>query len=128
MDLAYRSFVLVEDLQPGECTVHRAKSADGANWWLLWMHVYRQDRPGVLIDLAVPVAPHASYTETGPGGRTWGLAPAGSGRWLVSPSVDAKSEKDPVPGHAQDTRPSIWHKNPVLVGVPDGEAWQTATP
>jgi hypothetical protein len=126
MDLAYRSFVLVEDLRPGECTVHQAKSVDGTRWWLLWLHVYREDRAGALINLAVPVAPHASYTETGPGGRTWGLAPAGPGRWAVSPSVDAKGANEFVPGHAQDARRSIWHQTPTLVDVPNGEAWQAA--
>ena len=79
----------------------------------------------------MPVAPNGSFTESGPGGRTWGLTSAGNGRWIVSPSVNAKASgtvKLIIPGHAQNPLPSIWHKNPVLVGVSDGEEWQTAAP
>lgn len=128
MELTYRSSALIEDLAPGECTVHRASVAQGGRWWLLWMRVYREDRAGVLTCIAVPVAPHGSYTEGGPGGRTWGLMPAGGGRWQVSPSVDAKVSGEKLPGFAENNGRSLWHQTPALVGVPDGEAWQAATP
>ena len=127
MDLTYRPHATIEDLAPGECTMRRT-GADGKRWWTLWMNVYREDQPGTLIDIAVPVTPNGTYAENGPGGRTWGLTNNGGGRWAVSPSVDAKSRVELVPGHAQDPRPSIWHQNPVMVDVPDGEEWQSAAP
>jgi hypothetical protein len=130
MELAYRSFVLVEDLRPGECTIHRASDASGKRWWLLWFHVYREDRAGERIDLAVPVNPNGSYLEQGPGGRTWGLMPAGNGRWQVAPSIDSKdgSTVFSVPGFHDHPARSVWHQTPVLVAVADGEPWQTQSP
>jgi hypothetical protein len=128
VELSYRSFVPVEDLESGQCTVHRAADSHGARWWLLWFRVPREDRPGELVDLAVPVAPNGSYAEKGAGGRTWGLASVGAGRWQVAPSVDVKVDRKAVPGHAQDPARTMWHQTPTLVGVPDGEAWQTAAP
>lgn len=128
MELAYRSSAPVEDLKPGECTVHRAADSHGGRWWMLWIYVYREDRAGELVDLAVPVAPNGGYNEGGPGGRTWGLSNVGGGRWQVSPSIDVKASRKAVPGFAQDPERSMWHQTPALVGVPDGEVWQTATP
>lgn len=128
MELSYRSFVAVEDLQPGECTVHRAADADGRRWWLLWAYVYREDRAGALIDLAVPVNPNGPYLDQGLGGRTWSLMSAGAGRWQLAPSVDAKVTGAKHPGFAQDTSMSLWHQTPTLVDVPEGEAWQVSAP
>ena len=82
---------------------------------------------GELVDLAVPVNPNGTYVEHGPGGRTWGLTRVGGGRWQVNPSIDVKQGPDaPVfaPGAEARSSGTIWHQTPVLVGVPDGEAWQ----
>jgi hypothetical protein len=128
MELAYRSSALIEDLQPGECTVHRASVPGGKAWWLLWVRVYREDRAGQTATIAVAVNPNGPYAEDGPGGRTWGLRPAGPGRWRVDPSIDAKGERSAVPGFLQHPAPSIWHQTPTLVGVPTGEAWQSVAP
>jgi len=130
MDLAYRSFVPVEDLKLGECTVHRAHDEHG-RWWNLWMYVPRDDRPGEPIDLVVAVAPNGQYAEQGPGGRrTWGLNLSSPGVWQVSPSIDVLSDGDArrITAGGQRTEASIWHQTPRVVSVPDGEAWQTAAP
>jgi hypothetical protein len=128
MELAYRSFALIEDLKPGECTIHRAGLSDGRKWWLLWMCVYREDRAGQTVIVGVPVSPNGRYAEDGPGGRTWGLRPAAPGRWQIDPSIDAKGDRSTVPGFLNHPAPSIWHQTPALIEVPDGEAWQTAAP
>jgi len=128
MELAYRPSALIEDLQPSECTIHRAGLSDGRRWWLLWFCVYREDRAGQTVTIAVPVNPNGPYVEAGPGGRTWGLRPAGPGRWQVNPSIDAKGERTAVPGFLQHPAPSIWHQTPAIVDVPADEAWQSATP
>jgi hypothetical protein len=62
MDLAYRPFVLVDDLRPGQCTVHHAHDDAGARWWLLWMLVPRDDRPAYSAPLrgAPPMRLHGS--------------------------------------------------------------------
>lgn len=128
MELAYRSSALVEDLKPGECTIHRAGLSDVKRWWLLWFCVYREDRAAHTVTLAVPVNPNGPYVEAGPGGRTWGLRRSGADRWQVEPSVDAKGDRSAVPGFLNHPAPSIWHQTPALVEVPAGEAWQTAMP
>ena len=114
MNLAYQSHAQFEALQPGECTVRPCRQED-RTWWNLWLRVYRHDRPVDLILIGVPIQPRGSYAEHGPGGRTWGLADLGDGRWQVAPSInvlaDARGDVDRAhPGpHAQ---PSIWHAPP----------------
>jgi hypothetical protein len=75
MELRYRSHVAIEDLAPGECTVHAARNSAAVRWWNLWFYVPRET-DGELEAFVVPVIPNGSYTETGPGGRSWGLARA----------------------------------------------------
>jgi hypothetical protein len=129
MDLHYRSFVNIEDLQLGECTIHRASSPDGKRWWNLWFYVAR-DTDGQPEAFVVPVMPNGSYTESGPGGRSWGLARTGDSTWQVSPSInvlDDASARAVVAGLAPTGR-SLWHQTPGIVDVPSTEAWVSGTP
>lgn len=71
--LTYRPRVMIDELKPGECTIHRCSNASNERWWQLWFLVPR-DTDGAL-----------------------------DGSHAV---------------------PSIWHHIVVIVGVPDGEAWQ----
>lgn len=125
MNLAYRSFVPVEALKPNECTIHRAADSEGRRWWLLWANVYRDDKVGELIDIAVPVNPGGGYIEAGPGGKTWGLNDVGGGIWAISPSInviDVAGSHRAHPGPHQ-TAQSIWHQTPCLVGMPTPYQW-----
>lgn len=131
MNLQYRSKVAVEDSALGECTIHRAATADGKRWWNLWFYVARET-DGVPADFVVPVNPSGPFIM-GPGGRTWGLVQTGPGVWQVSPSInvlgDARAHaafagEEPAPGDA----PSLWHQTPTIVGVPDGEVWMSGAP
>jgi len=127
-DLNYRSFVLVDDLQVGECTIHAA--SDGARrWWQLWFYVARET-DGVPEAFVVPVFPNGSYHEDGAGGRTWGFTAAGQGLWQVSPSINVVQDGDAKAIHAgqHPTLPSLWHQTPRVVGVPDGERWIAGAP
>jgi hypothetical protein len=122
--LRYRSFVQVEDLAVGECTIHRCSGSTAARWWLLWFYVPRET-DGVPQDFCVPVAP-GSYTESGPGGKTWGLTRSGAGVWQVSPSINVLNTGDAVAGpHAL---PSLWHQTPAITDVPEGERWIVGPP
>ena len=132
MDLTYRSFARVLELGLDECTIRRARVMDGSRvWWHIWFHVTRET-DGVPDFFCVPISPNGVYTESGPGGRTWGLQPAGDGIWQVSPSIDvlddlavrAEREGKPRPPESK----SLWHKTPRVVGVPDGEAWISQAP
>lgn len=128
MNLTYRAHALIEDLQPGECTVHRAGLATGARWWNLWFYVARET-DGVLEDYVVPINPGGGYVENGPGGRTWGLTKTAAGIWQVSPSIDVKQDsRDSHPGTSSPQGRSAWHQTPAIVGVPDGEPWQSGAP
>jgi hypothetical protein len=86
-ELRYRSFVPIETLDVGECTIHGLRDSTGKRIaWGLWILVRREDN-GEEERLRVPV--HVGeHTENGPGGRTWGLRSLGSGEWQVSPSID----------------------------------------
>ncbi len=125
--LRYRSKVDVEDLAIGECTMHRAANSDGTRWWLLWIHVNR-DNDGQPDDFAVPVNPNGSYIEAGPGGKTWGLTLTESGVWQVSPSINVLETGAIHAG--EHPASSLWHQTPTIVGVPEGaiEEWVTGTP
>lgn len=124
MELKYRGHVNVEELQPGECTIHRAK--DGPKvWWNLWWYVPRET-DGQLEAFVVPVIPGGPYTEAGPGGRSWGLTRSGPGRWQIAPSInvlDDAGARRVVAGFAPTGR-SLWHQTPAIVDVPEGESWQ----
>jgi hypothetical protein len=130
MNLVYKEQARIEDLAPNTCTVHRAGTADGKRWWLLWLYVYRDDRLGELIDLAVPVNPNGTFVENGPGGRTWGLVNIGGGVWQISPSVNVIGQGDARILHPGEhpSAPSIWHQTPTMVGVPGTENWSVQSP
>lgn len=123
-ELHYRSFVPVEDLLEDECSVHRASAGVGKRFWLLWWNSKRET-DGVLEVFCVPIIPSGSYSENGPGGRSWGCNRAGVGRWMIGPSVnvlDDEGAHQVVAGHAP-TSISLWHKTPLLTGVPEDEPW-----
>jgi hypothetical protein len=111
--LMYRSHGRIEDLALNECTIHRASGSGSARWWQLWFHVIRDSdaQPEVF---CVPVNPGSPYTESGPGGRTWGLnkpqASAfqpipGTSNWMISPSINVLNDRDAVAG--THVRPSL---------------------
>ena len=132
MDLRYRSFVDIDALALNECTVHSAN--DGTRrWWQLWLRVAR-DSDGIADTFVVPIAPGSGYAESGPSGRkTWGFfhveGAVGSGNltWAITPSIDVPDTREPHPG-PHPTLPSLWHRTPRVVGVPDGERWMAGEP
>lgn len=124
-DLYYRSFVDVDDLAVGECTIHRAGNATGARWWNLWFCVNRET-DGQRDYFVVPINPNGSFVEAGPGGKTWGFNRAKPGAWQVSPSINVINTGEAHPGaHAA---PSLWHQTPKIVGVSDEESWISGQP
>jgi hypothetical protein len=136
--LCYRGNVGVEDLEVGECTIHRAGDSSGARWWLLWFRVNRET-DGQPDDFAVPVNPNGGWIELGSGGKTWGLTridnpdKVGRWQWQISPSINVTGSRALHPGvhEMAGLAPgyeSLWHQTPIIVGVPDGEAWQVGVP
>jgi len=124
--LLYRSNVSVEDLNVGECTMHRAGNSDGARWWLLWFRVNRET-DNLEETIAVPVNPNGPYIETGPGGKTWGFTGPGLlGAWYVSPSINVLNTKELRNGEHE--APSLWHQTPQILSVPDNEPWMHGAP
>jgi hypothetical protein len=131
MMLKYKSHAMIEDLAIGECTLHRASGSGAARWWQLWFHVLR-DSDGQPETFCVPVNPGGEFSESGPGGRTWGLtcpdasqyeiAP-GTRNWQISPSINVLDDRDAAAGTHE--HPSLWHQTPALVGVPIDEPWAT---
>lgn len=138
--LLYKPHARIEDLGPGECTVHRAGDGSGKRWWNLWFRVPRET-DGQLEDFVVPITLSAP-DPNGPGGRSWGVTYAGSSAWQVSPSInvleqDAKrapnGEVTQLGGRriVAGTHPvgrSLWHQTPRIVSVPDGEPWTKGGP
>ena len=120
MILKYHAHSLIEDLALGECTMHSCQAPSGARWWQLWFFVAR-DSDGQPDTFRVPVIPNGSFTESGPGGRTWGLTSMGAGVWQVSPSINVLDTRDTVAGEHQF--PSLWHQTPQVSDVPDSELW-----
>ena len=119
--LFYRSNVHVDELELGECTMHRAGEDGKGTWWLLWFRVLREDN-GQPANFAVPMNPGGSWIENGPGGKTWGFARSSPGIWQVSPSINALASSELHPGEHPD-QASQWHQTPMVIGVPDGERW-----
>jgi hypothetical protein len=117
--LNYKPHAQIEDLAVGECTVHSCAAANGLRWWQLWFRVEREDN-GQPADFVVPIAPHGSLTESGPGGKTWGVTRVGAGLWQVSPSINVLAGEVVAGAHPE---PSIWHRTPQIDGVPDSEHW-----
>jgi hypothetical protein len=124
-ELRYRSSVDVEALAIDECTIHGAGNDGGARWWNLWLCVNRET-DGVADYFVVPVLPNGAFTESGPGGKTWGLSRAEPGAWQVSPSINVLNTGAVHPG--EHAAPSLWHQTPKIVGVPEGEAWIAGQP
>jgi len=118
--MIYREGEAIETLQVGECTIHRASGSSAARWWQLWFHVLR-DSDGQPEIFCVPVAPNGSYSESGPGGRTWGLTSVGHGVWQISPSINVLDDRDAIAGTHE--HPSLWHQTPQLIGATDKEVW-----
>jgi hypothetical protein len=122
---SYVSHARIEDLQLNECTVHRASNSSGARWWLLWFCV--ECETDCLHEVfCVPVAPRQQFTESGPGGRTWGLSEVGQSvsgvcNWAVSPSINVLDDRATVAG--EHDSPSLWHQTPTILNVPDTEPW-----
>ncbi len=125
MNLNFKPFMAIEALLANDCTIHRAADAK-ARWWLLWFYVARET-DGVLESFAVPVNPNGPYTESGPGGRTWGLTRTGGGVWQISPSINVLNSGERHPG-PHPSLPSLWHQTPAIVGVSDNEPWITGAP
>lgn len=132
MMLKYKPHSLIEDLQVGECTMHRASDAGADRWWQLWFRALR-DTDGQPEDFCVPMNPGGGPTENPR--RTWGLtcpdatqyvAPPGTRNWQVSPSINVLQSRAAMPG-AQDGA-SIWHQTPTIVGVPLDEPWANGAP
>ena len=125
--LTYRGYhVPVEDLAVGECTVRPTRNSAGASWWALWFCVLRET-DGQPDCFEVPINPNGSYSEAGPGGKTWGLTRSTPGAWQVSPSINVLNTRDLHPG-AHPSAPSLWHQTPMIVGVPEGEPWIGGAP
>lgn len=124
-ELRYRSAVDVDALAIGECTIRRVNNASGANWWNLWFCVNRET-DGVADYFVVPVLPGGTFTESGPGGKTWGLSRAEAGAWQVSPSINVLNTGEAHPGAHE--APSLWHQTPKIVDVPEGESWIAGQP
>jgi len=122
--LTYAAGAGPDELELGLCVIRGARKTGGARWWNLWFRVPR-DRDGQPETYAVPVIPGGAYTESGPGGKTWGLTRTGPGAWQVSPSIDVLSDADARRQAAKQPRrdPGDWHHTPAVVGVPDGEPW-----
>jgi hypothetical protein len=124
VNLRYRSNVAVDALELGECTVRKTRLAV-ATWWELWLFVPRDDCDDSEM-VAVPVNVNGTFTEKGPGGRTWGLKKLGRGLWQVSPSINVVADAQACKTHPgpHPSLPSVWHHTPALVNVPEGESWQ----
>ena len=118
--LVYRSHAMIEDLEVGECTMHRASGAEAGRWWQLWFRVQR-DTDGQADTFCVPMNPGGPLIAQGPGGRTWGLLKRCIGQWQVTPSINVLASGDAHHGPSADG--SIWHQTPTIVGVPEDEPW-----
>ena len=127
--LRYRCSAYIEDLDLGECTMHRAVMPDGSRFWHLWFRVNR-DSDGQPDTFCVPMNPRGDFIENGRGGRTWGLRPTGPGlpygAWQVSPSINVIHTREVHPGAHEEQ--SLWHQTPMLVDVPPTEPWITEAP
>lgn len=120
MNFTYKPFAEVDSLAVGEATIHRARSPGAAEWWNLWFWVI-DAVDGQPMPVAVPIIPDGSFTETGPGGRSWGLSAASDG-WRVTPSVNVLNDGAKTVHPGEHTVASHWHDYVTLVGVPSGSA------
>ena len=116
-------------LRPGECTIRRAATANGAGtYYRLWFRVPR-DTDGGPETYSVPVVVRGPHAEYGLGGRSWGFRPSGpdTGTWQVSPSINVLDVRGRTVAYGP--RPhrsygSLWHHTPSVTCVPAGEPWQ----
>lgn len=123
--LAYRARCEIEDLVIGECVIRACSSSAAASWWQLWFRVLR-DGDGQPDTFSVPVNPSGPYVSDGPGGKTWGLMPAGPNQWQISPSINVLDTRDAHAGEHPSA--SLWHHTPMLVGVPSDARWISEVP
>lgn len=122
MNLKYRPHAMIEDLAVGECTIRRTQSTDGNTVYpALWFNVLRET-DGVAEDFEVPVTPGGAATESGTGGRTWGMTLTAPGTWEVTPSINVLETREIHPGE-HPTLGSLWHQYVTIVGAPAGEWW-----
>ena len=121
-ELTYRSAVEIDALGIGECTIRRAVDGDVA-YWRLWFCVARDSDAQVDV-FSVPIHPGGGYEATPRWGKTWGFQRTGDGAWQVSPSINVLGSRDPHPGEHPEA--SLWHHTPLVIGVPDGEIWQSS--
>ncbi len=124
-DVPYSGGGLSQDaLASGECCIVRRDPSAG---WLLGFGFTRENdgRHEVRIIPINPCGPQGG----GPDPRSWGLERKGD-RWAVGPSInclDFVLDGDGKPVRDANGKPvqiEVWHKNAVIVGVPDGEPWQ----
>lgn len=116
-----------EDLKIGECTIRPTRTLDGqATYYRLWFYVAR-NTDGAPEMFGVALIVNGSFTESGPGGRSWGFtrASAGAGAWQISPSINVLGvvSRETHAGE-HPSLGSVWHHTPIVVDVPDGEPWQ----
>ena len=123
--LRYRGYhVDPSELAIGECTIRPAGNEHGT-WWHLWAYVLREDN-GQPVIIGCPLHVNGGYSESGPGGKTWGFTRSGPNTWQVAPSINVLVHGEVHPG--DHPSPSMWHQTPAIVDVPDVETWQTALP
>lgn len=123
MNLSYRSFAEVDLLELNECTIHRCTGGPGGDYWHIWFRVLR-DSDGEVDTFCVPIIPNGNYTETGPGGKSWGFYHTGRMTWSPTPSINVLNTRELHPGTHPDI-PSLWHQTPTVINVPDNERWST---
>ncbi len=129
--LRYRSDVSYEvllgsdsTLASGECCVVRRDETDA---WRLGF-CYTRESDGKIEVRIIPVNPNGP-AGGGPDSHSWGLN-LKDGRWAITPSINCLDfvwGEDGKPRRGDDGKPiqiEVWHKNAVIVGVPDGESWQ----
>lgn len=132
--LKYKRNAPHDNLQLYECTILPAHEGD-KTWWMLWMHVRRED--GVPATIAVPIAVGGASAESGgPSGpgdnRIWGLAKTNDqSAWQVTSPVNLLSGVDgkfELAIGRQADRQSLWHQQPCVTGVPGNLDWMEGPP
>lgn len=89
MQMIYRNDASIEDLEIGECTMHRAITSGGSRYWHMWFRANRET-DGQPFDFCVPMNPNGNYTESGVGGKTWG-ARRGFAWRMASIAIDQRA-------------------------------------
>lgn len=116
----------IEDLEVGECTMHRAVNG-AVRYWHMWFRALRET-DGEPFDFCVPMNPNGAFVENAPGGKTWGLTRNAvlANAWCVAPSINVLNTGEPHPG--DHPSPSLWHQTPTITDVPDDAPWIAGAP